>query len=1043
MAMNLDAVLKIAAKVTGLQDLSALEKGIQGAEKAATAAQGGFKAMLNSAAWQGAAAAAAGLGVAIGLSVRAAIQFEESFAGVRKVVDGLETPAALNEMKQEIIGLSTQMPITAQGFADIYAAAGASGIAKGEIKEFAILVAQVATAFDMTAEEAGRALAQMRVSLGLSTKEVASLADTMNYLDNNTGASAAQLVEFMNRSGAVGKMAGLSAQQTAGFGAAMIQAGTHTEVAATSFNNMIKALSKGPSMTERQVSALGRLGYAVVDAATKEAELTAAVERESAKRLDVYRAETDALLKELSRRYRNQLQDLQDQWEDESKEFERALQRRSQAQMRDIQDNESMSEAAKQAAIDRIQDQMDEELTVFRRAQRDKQQAIQDRLDDQKEREANALEQVYKDREAAEKAQLDKDKAAAKKRAEEMANQFKQGFSDRMQKDAIGTIMEVLKKIADLPKSQQVSVISDLFGDEARGLNPLIANIGELDRVLAMSNDKTKAAGSVLKEYATRSETTANSMQLLVNKIDALQIAFGDSFLGSLDKLMKLGLGPIIDGLTWMIQNIPLLGPIIGVVSTAFIGLVAVAPFISGFITLLGQIAPLIATIVSNVAGILTVIQLTFTAILTWIGGTFIPGLLAFFGAMSPVGWVVLAIAGVTLLVIAFREQLGAFATWLWEWGKPIREFWSGIWNAVAEFAQSSLDTIGGILKWAFEAWYAITWQIFVQPWINLWENVLKEPVTELWQSIVSMARKAWDAITDVWKAFVKWWDQTIAKPVIKAWNFVINTLAGVWNGLVEGIKKAMKVAVEFVKGIWTSLIGTLKNLVSGFLNGWINSINQVIRGVNKLIAAFNQLPGPDIRTITELPNVKLAKGGVVNGPTVALIGEGGEPEYVIPQSKMGKASQRYLAGARGGSVVPMASGGFVTTGGAGRDPVFNIAAINMQLSKAHAELTRKFFDDMAKAQNEYYASVRDKAKARATEGITVNTGPVMEYMDKRFVLLEDYLAGLQEARQQAIESTLDIIGQAGPYGDFTGIYRKASGIETIVEPITRKWSGW
>ena len=45
--------------------------------------------------------------------------------------------------------------------------------------------------------------------------------------------------------------------------------------------------------------------------------------------------------------------------------------------------------------------------------------------------------------------------------------------------------------------------------------------------------------------------------------------------------------------------------------------------------------------------------------------------------------------------------------------------------------------------------------------------------------------------------------------------------------------------------------------------------------------------------------------GGVVNQPTLGLMGEGGEPEYVIPSSKMDGAMARYSAGARGGSVIP------------------------------------------------------------------------------------------------------------------------------------------
>ena len=61
------------------------------------------------------------------------------------------------------------------------------------------------------------------------------------------------------------------------------------------------------------------------------------------------------------------------------------------------------------------------------------------------------------------------------------------------------------------------------------------------------------------------------------------------------------------------------------------------------------------------------------------------------------------------------------------------------------------------------------------------------------------------------------------------------------------------------------------------------------------------------------------AKGGYVSGPTRALIGEGGEPEYVIPESKMRESMSRYSRGARGGSVIPEnGGGGSVMDGGGG-----------------------------------------------------------------------------------------------------------------------------
>jgi hypothetical protein len=479
---------------------------------------------------------------------------------------------------------------------------------------------------------------------------------------------------------------------------------------------------------------------------------------------------------------------------------------------------------------------MEDELTIYRRAQRNRQQVLRDRLDDEKEAEVEGINLKYKEIENVEKMRLEQSKAQAKKSAEEISNAFKQTFSDRMQKDAIGTIMEVLNRISNLPKSQQMSVISDLFGDEARGLAPLIANIKELDRVLGMSNDKTKAAGSVLKEFLTRSDTTANSMQLLANRIEALQIAFGDSFLGSLDKLMKLGLGPIIDGLTWMIQNVPLLGPIIGVLSTAFIGLALAAPFIVSLITLLGQLGITATKIGAIWAGLQTVFIVAFQGILTWLGGTFIPAVLAFFS--GPVGWTVLAIAAVVAMAIAFRKPLGDFLRWV------STSFTNAITNA--------------------------------------------------------------------------------------------------WNAITTALPKAMQAAA-----------GAIKAAFRGVLQWIARGINTVAGQINRLIAAYNRLPAPDIPLIPTLTVPAFAQGAVLNRPTLAMVGDGGEREYVIPESKMAAASSRFLAGQRGASVLPATTSSSSTT---------------------------------------------------SAPQINITTGPVMQQQDgSRWVSIDDYERGLQQLAEQVL----------------------------------------
>lgn len=69
------------------------------------------------------------------------------------------------------------------------------------------------------------------------------------------------------------------------------------------------------------------------------------------------------------------------------------------------------------------------------------------------------------------------------------------------------------------------------------------------------------------------------------------------------------------------------------------------------------------------------------------------------------------------------------------------------------------------------------------------------------------------------------------------------------------------------------------------------------------------------------------ADGGVVTRPTMGLIGEGGEPEYVIPASKMRGAMSRYASGARGSAVIP--AGG--DTGEVGASTAGGIATVDVR----------------------------------------------------------------------------------------------------------------
>lgn len=752
--MNLDAVLQIAARVTGIKQVENLGRAIQEADKAATGAKQAFKGVASSSTWQAAAVGAAAIGGALALSTNAAITFESSVADVRKVVDGINTPAGLAAIRQEIIGLSREMPIAAEGFAQIYAAAGQAGIPRAEIRAFAIDVARMATAFDMTAEDAGNSLAKMRSSLGLNQRQVVDLADALNYLSNGTASTGAELTNFTLRSGAAGQVVGLSAEKTAAFGAAMVGAGIEVEVASTSFNNMIKALSRGASMTDRQTKALQRLGLASSAVKDGERKLTEEVERQGELRLQAIQDESDRQLAELRKRYRRQLQLLEDQWDDEEQLNDerisdqtdaqvKALQRQGEERIRLIQrqygDNAEAADAQAQLVrdqvdreVDALRDGADRQLRLQRRAARDRQQAVRDQMDEEMAARVQAQQRQTEAVRREEQASITVAVETAKKTAAASGSTAGETLARNLQKNALGTILDVFQRIKNLPKDMQLSVISDLFGDEARGLTPLIQNTQSLTTALGLVGDKTKYAGSMLKEYEARSQTTANAIQLAQNNFTALQIELGS-------------------------KVVPVLGRLLGVVT----------PLLNVFLAMPGWLQ----TTVVGVAGLGAVAVVA------------LPGLAAFLQVVAQLGGaakvmsVAMAVAtGPVGIAIGIVVALGAAFV----------------------LAYQRLDWFRNAVNQWFEGWKAYwvgSFQVFTGAW-NVFLGILLNDQTRIdqgWRAMIEGMRTAWNGAVTMFRAFfgnfVTWLGNRFNNEMRYIGNNWGNILAGALaNALSRGL---------------------------------------------------------------------------------------------------------------------------------------------------------------------------------------------------------------------------------------------------------------
>ena len=180
---------------------------------------------------------------------------------------------------------------------------------------------------------------------------------------------------------------------------------------------------------------------------------------------------------------------------------------------------------------------------------------------------------------------------------------------------------------------------------------------------------------------------------------------------------------------------------------------------------------------------------------------------------------------------------------------------------------------------------------------IIIWKNwdkiilVLKETWDKVWTKIQEVFSKVMNKIKELYNSKLGW--LLPAGPLFKAIMFIKNNWREAWENIKEKFKSittTIKAVFEGFKsnilGIWDGLVGGIK----GAINTIIGAINSFIRGINRIkisvpivdIPLVGRVGGFSVGldNIDEIP--ELAKGGIVNRPTLAMIGEKG-PEAVVP----------------------------------------------------------------------------------------------------------------------------------------------------------------
>lgn len=210
-------------------------------------------------------------GITAGLvdATKEAVAFESEMLDVTKYVGGLTDANgkvktdAYAEMSKDILDLSTQIPYTAKELTRLAAAAGQSGKSMDDLISGGFLkdVAEMGTAMDISADQAGDWAAKWEVAFNMNHDQVMELADQINYLGAHYATTAAEIAQTVNDTGSLGQIAGMDVQSTAALSTALLAMGVDSGKVATSIRRMYTNLSMGSKATDAQSAAFEQLGF--------------------------------------------------------------------------------------------------------------------------------------------------------------------------------------------------------------------------------------------------------------------------------------------------------------------------------------------------------------------------------------------------------------------------------------------------------------------------------------------------------------------------------------------------------------------------------------------------------------------------------------------------------------------------------------------------------------------------------------------------------------------------------------------------------------
>ena len=227
-----------------------------------------------------------------------------------------------------------------------------------------------------------------------------------------------------------------------------------------------------------------------------------------------------------------------------------------------------------------------------------------------------------------------------------------------------------------------------------------------------------------------------------------------------------------------------------------------------------------------------------------------------------------------------------------------------GAWDGIVAI-------FSGLGTWFSERWSDVTNALSnVSPWFtdmfqNAWNGL-----TGIFSNFGAWFGDRWSDVTNALSNVSSWFGDTFTRAynaVVDAFSGIGSFFSGVWSTVESIFVNAGQMVGEAVGGAFRSAVNAVLGTVENVVNGFISMINGVLNVVRRL-------PGLGwVGSIGYVSLPRLARGGIVDSPTVAMIGEAGK-EVVMPLENTGFLQT--MGRIVGGAVVNALGGGLPQSGG-------------------------------------------------------------------------------------------------------------------------------